>query len=167
MIPSGPDVVLRAIGTALAGVSIAFAGYMLAFGGGEIRVVGMDHLAIFAQPRGSAALAAVAVAAPLPAASGIAVDTAPTGSVAETPPDLQPPARPQIVAARRDRVWLSTEGKIVAAGPGEEVAGLGRIGAIIRRDGGWAVLDDEGRTLTTLAAPANGSVLFSRNLIFD
>ena len=60
MIPNEPDVGLRAIGTGLAGVSIAFAGYMLAFGGGEVRVIGMDHLALFAQPRGSA----IAVVAP-------------------------------------------------------------------------------------------------------
>ncbi len=103
----------------------------------------------------------------LRAAAATAVDPSPTGSVVEPQPNPQPPARPQIVAARRDRVWLSTEGKIVAAGPGEEVAGLGRIGAIVRREGGWAVLDDKGRTLTTLAASANGAVLFSRNLIFD
>ena len=166
MIPSGPDVALRAIGTALAGVSITFAGYMLAFGGGEIRVIGMDHLALFAQPRGST-IAPAAPAALLPVAGATAVDTAPTGSVAESEPNPRPQARPQIVAARPDRVWLNTEGKIVAAGPGEEVAGLGRIGAIVRRDGGWAVLDDKGRTLTTLAGPANGAVLFSRNLIFD
>lgn len=166
MIPTGPDIVLRAIGTALAGVSVTFAGYMFAFGGGEIRVVGMDYLAVFAQPRGSAIVMA-APAALLPGPPETAVDTAPTGSVVEPLLNPQPPARPQIVAARPDRVWISTEGKIVAAGPGEEVAGLGRIGAIVRRDGGWAVLDDQGRTLATLAAPANGVVLFSRNLIFD
>lgn len=166
MIPSELDLGLRAIGTGLAGVSIAFAGYMLAFGGGEVRVIGMDHLALFAQPRGSA-IAAAAPAALLPAAAATAVDTSPTGSVADPHPNPEPPPRPQIVAARPDRVWLNTEGKIVAAGPGEEVAGLGRIGAIVRRDGGWAVLDDKGRTLTTLAGSANSAVLFSRNLIFD
>jgi hypothetical protein len=124
----------------------------------------MDYLAIFAQPRG-AAIAVSVPAAPLPAVAAIAVDTSPTGSVADPQPDPPPP--PRMVAARPGRVWLDTEGKIVAAGPGEEVAGLGRIGAIVQRDGGWAVLDDRGRTLTTLAGGANGAVLFSRNLIFD
>ena len=52
MIAPGPEIWLRAVGTALAGVSIAFAGYMLAYGGGKVRVNGIDHLAIFAQPRG-------------------------------------------------------------------------------------------------------------------
>ena len=50
----GQEIVLRAVGTALAGLSVAFAGYMLAQGGGAVRVNGMEHLAIFAQPRGTA-----------------------------------------------------------------------------------------------------------------
>ena len=45
---AGPEIALRAVGTALAGLSIAFAGYMLAYGGGKVRVNGMEHLAIFA-----------------------------------------------------------------------------------------------------------------------
>ena len=53
MIPFGQEIALRAVGTALAGLSVAFAGYMLAYGGGTIRVNGMEHLAIFAQPRGA------------------------------------------------------------------------------------------------------------------
>ena len=49
----GTDVALRALGAALAGLSILFAAYMLADGGYKIRVNGMEHLAIFAQPRGA------------------------------------------------------------------------------------------------------------------
>jgi hypothetical protein len=89
-----------------------------------------------------------------------------TGSVEDLTP-RPPPARPGIVAARTDRVWLRIEGKIVSARPGEDVAGLGRIGAIVRRNGGWAVLDDRGATLLTLSSSANGAALFSRKLIFD
>ncbi len=166
MIPSGPDIALRAVGTALAGVSIAFAAYMLAYGDGRVRVLGMEHLAIFAQPRGSAIVGAPPPAPPQ-SANGTAIDMAATGSVAEGAPRPEPPARPEIVAARSDRVWLRTGGKIVAAQPGLDVAGLGRIGAIVRRGGGWVVLDDEGRTLLTLAGHANGAALFSRRLIFD
>ena len=163
MIPAGADIALRAVGTALAGVSIAFAGYMLAYGDGQVRVLGMEHLAIFAQPRG------LIVGEPPPGtppqAAG-AVDMAETGSVADL--TRRPlPARPGIVAARSDRVWLRIEGKIVSATPGEDVAGLGRIGAIVRRNGGWAVLDDRGTTLLTLSSSANGAALFSRKLIFD
>ena len=45
--------------------------------------------------------------------------------------------------------------------------GVGRIGAIVQRDGGWALVDDKGTTLLTVAKEANGAELFSRNLIFE
>jgi hypothetical protein len=158
----GIDVALRAVGTALASVSIAFAGYMLAYGGGEVRVVGMEHFAIFAQPRGAA------IVAPQPQPSGVtAVDMAAIGSVGESVAKPQPASRPEVVAARSDRAWLRIDGKIVAIAPGENVSGLGRIGAIVRRGGGWTILDDKGATLLTLAGPANGAALFSRRMIFD
>ena len=54
MVP-GQEIALRAIGTALAGMSIGFAVYMLAYGGGRTRINGLEHLAIFAQPRGGLA----------------------------------------------------------------------------------------------------------------
>src|SRR5271166_4903324 len=57
MMPLGQEIALRAVGTALAGLSVTFAGYMLANGDGRIRVNGMEHLAIFAQPRGGASAA--------------------------------------------------------------------------------------------------------------
>ena len=165
MIPSGPDIALRALGTALAGVSIAFAGYMLAYGGGKVRVLGMEHLAIFAQPRGPAIIAA------------------------------SPPSRRRERNRRRhggDRIGRRTRAESARQRPGRRSSpraaigygsgwteksspsrparmfpGLGRIGAILRRDGGWMVLDDKGATLLTLAGPANGAALFSRKLIFD
>ncbi len=64
-IAPGPEIWFRAVGTALAAASVLFAGYMLAYGGGKIRVNGIDHLAIFAQPRGHA-LAGVTVVARSP-----------------------------------------------------------------------------------------------------
>ena len=51
----GHEIAIRAVGTALAGMSIAFAVYMLAYGGGKTRINGLEHLAIFAQPRGERA----------------------------------------------------------------------------------------------------------------
>ncbi len=159
-IPNGPDVALRTIGFGLAGASIAFAGYMAAYGGGEVRVFGMEHLAIFAKPRGPAAVA------PSPPARATAIDMAATGSVADGASRPEPPA-PQMVAARSDRAWLRMGGKIVAAEPGEDIPGLGRLSAIVRRDGGWVLLGDEGKILLTLAGGANGAELFSRRLIFD
>ena len=165
MMPSGADIILRALGTALASVSIAFAGYMLAYGGGKVRVLGMDHLAIFSQPRGSSVVALPPPA--LPPRNEIAVDMAATGSVAESAPKTPSRERPQILAARSDRIWLRMDGKIVALAPGDAIPDLGRIGAIVSRGAEWAVLDDKGAVLMTLAAPANGAALFSRRLIFE
>ena len=164
MTPLGPDIALRAVGAALASVSIAFAGYMFAYGGGEVRVVGMEHLAIFAKPRGPSA---VGTAPPPPVSDATPVDMAATGSVPESASKPAPPSRPDIIAARADRIWLRIDRKIVSAAPGEEVPGLGRIGAIARGADGWTVRDAHGATLLRLAAPANGAALFSRKLIFD
>jgi hypothetical protein len=166
MIISGPDLSLRAFGAALAGGSIVFAGYMLAYGDGQVRILGMEHLAIFAQPRGPA-ITGPSPSELSPLANETAVDMAATGSVTAPAPRTQT-ARPlQIVAARSDRIWLRMDGKIVAVSPGEVVPGLGRIVAILRRGGEWRVLDDRGATLMTLPDPVNGAALFSRKLIFD
>jgi len=169
MIPSGPDVALRAIGVALASVSIAFACETLLYGDGKVHVTGMEHLAIFAQPRGAAIVAAPPPAAPAPppSPSRTGVDMATTGSLAEADVSPAHPLRPEIVAARADRVWLRIEGKIVAATPGDTIAGLGRIGGIVLHDAVWTVIDDKGAPLLTLPARANAAALFSKKLIFD
>ncbi len=79
----GHEIAIRAVGTALAGMSMAFAVYMLAYGGGKTRINGLEHLAIFAQPRGSAVGAPPAkVPTPKAANAGAAVDMATTGSFA-------------------------------------------------------------------------------------
>lgn len=156
------DIALRAIGTALAAISLAFAVYMLANGGGKLRVNGAEYLAIFAQPRGGAPAKPTdrhSLAAPAP------IDLEATGSVAgaaETPaPSVE------IVAARADRVWFKIDDAIVAAAPGDEVPHVGHIAAIVPRDGGWAVLGDKGETLTALPKGANAAPLFARKLMFQ
>lgn len=164
MIAPGPEIWLRAIGTAIAGASLAFAGYMLAYGGGKVRVNGIDHLAIFAQPRGPTAADAAEIARspeiePLGASAASTVDHE---------ADAQPAPRPaRIVAARPDRVWLMIGGAIRSAGPNDDVPGVGRISAIVRRNDGWALVDDRGTTLLTVANDANGAQLFSHKLIFE
>jgi hypothetical protein len=164
MIGTGPEIWIRAVGMALAGVSIAFAGYMLACGGGKVRVNGIDHLAIFAQPRGPVGsgdnrIARSPESNPLDALAGSIVDRE-----ANAESDL---AQARIVAARPGRVWLMIGGAIRSAGPRDDVPGVGRIGAIVKRDDGWAVVDDKGTTLLTVANGANGAELFSRNRIFE
>jgi hypothetical protein len=156
---STPDIVLRAVGTALAGASMAFAGFMLAFGGDEVRVFGIEHLEIFARPHG-------APRDGLPPVRG-AVDMSSTGSVADLSPSSAPQLRPGIVAARGGHAWLRVDGKILPVSPGQIVAGLGQIAAIVHRDGGWAVLDEKGATLLALPDSANGAGLFSRRLMFE
>jgi hypothetical protein len=165
----GQETAIRALGTALAGVSVAFAVYMLAYGGGKTRINGMEYLAIFAQPRGPlSAVSPIRAPGPAPTAGAPNVDTATTGSLAHSSSNAAQQPRPiEIVAARADRVWLKIDGAIRSAAPGDSVAGVGRIGAIVPRDGGWAVLDDKGATLLTLAKGANGASLFSRKMIFE
>lgn len=155
----GFDIWVRAVGTALAAASVAFAGYMLACGGGKVRVNGIEHLAIFAQPRGGSTEAQLQKDEALDATTGSISDR---GEGA--PPAVQPT---RILAVRNDRVWLMVGGRIRSAGPSDDVPGVGRIGAIVRRDGGWALLDDKGATLLTLAGDANGARLFSRSMIFE
>jgi hypothetical protein len=161
----GQEIAIRAVGSALAGVSIAFAVYMLAYGGGKTRINGLEHLAIFAQPRGAASGAPPAEGSVPPTA---AVDMATTGSFAASVSKLAPDPRPvEIVAARADRVWLRVDGALRSAVPGDNVPGVGRIGTIVPRDGGWALLDDQGATLLAVRKGANAAALFARKKIFE
>jgi len=159
------EIVIRALGSALAGLSMAFAIYMLAYGGGRTRIYGMEHLAIFAQPRGPGG--AVGDPALLSAGSVPAVDMTATGALASA--DAKAPrARPvEIVAAQADRVWLNVGGAIRMAVPGDVIAGLGRIGSIAPRAGGWVLLDDKGAELLSVTKGANGAPLFTRRKIFE
>ena len=160
------ETVIRAVGMALASTSAAFAIYMLAYGAGKTRINGMEHLAICAPPRGPGG----AVRGPsTPSADApAAVDMAATGSVAASVGQAATGARPiEIVAAEVDRVWLKIDGAIRTAAPGDNVAGLGRIGAIVARNGGWVLLDDKGAELLSVAKGANGASLFTRRRIFE
>jgi hypothetical protein len=160
------ETVIRAVGMALASLSAAFAMYMLAYGAGKTRINGMEHLAIFAQPRGPGG----AARGPTPpsADASTALDMAATGSLAASAGQAGVGGQPvEIVAAEAARVWLRINGAIRTAAPGDNVAGLGRIGAIVARNGGWAVLDDKGKELLSVAKGANGASLFTRRRIFE
>jgi hypothetical protein len=160
------ETVIRAVGMALASLSLGFAMYMLVYGGGKTRINGMDHLAIFAQPRGPGN--AVRGPAPPDADASKPVDMEATGSLAASTVQPGPTPRPvEIVAAKADRVWLKIDGGIRMAAPGETVAGLGRIGSIVARNDGWAVLDDKGKELLAVSKGGNGASLFTRRRIFE
>ena len=64
-------------------------------------------------------------------------------------------------------MWLRLDGAIRAAAPGDDVPRVGHIAAIVPRDGGWALLDNKGGTLLTVAKRANGASLFARKRIFE
>ena len=166
MMPLGQEIALRAVGTALAGLSVAFAGYMLAQGGGRIRVNGMEHLAIFAQPRGAPSAEKPLVLPPLTELD-TPVDLTTTGSVDGGVRPAAAPRPVEIVAARADRVWLRIDGAIRAAAPGDDVPRVGHIASIVPRDGGWALVDDKGATLLSVAKRENGASLFARKRIFE
>ena len=160
------ETVIRAVGMTLASLSMGFAMYMLAYGGGKTRINGMDHLAIFAQPRGPGNV--VRDLEPAPTDAAPQVDMEATGSLAaSTGLAAQGPRPIEIVGAQTDRVWLKVDGAIRTATPGGTVPGLGRIGAIVARDGGWALLDDQRKALLTVAKGANGASLFTRRRIFE
>jgi hypothetical protein len=165
MMPLGQEIALRAVGTALAGLSVAFAGYMLAQGGERIRVNGMEHLAIFAQPRGAAAEKSLV----LPPLTELErpVDLTTTGSVDGGVRPAAPPRPVEIIAARADRVWLRIDGAIRSATAGDDVPRVGHIASIVPRDGGWALVDDKGATLLSVAKRENGASLFARKRIFE
>jgi len=160
------ETVIRAVGMALASLSAAFAMYMLAYGAGKTRINGMEHLAIFAQPRGPGNV----VHDPAPPSTDAAksVDMAATGSVAASASLGTSAPRPvEIVGADADRVWLKIDGAIRMATPGETVPGLGRIGSIVGRNDGWAVLDDNGVELLAMSKATNGAAFFTRKRIFE
>jgi hypothetical protein len=95
------------------------------------------------------------------------VDLTTTGSVDDGVRPAAPPRPVEIIAARADRVWLRIDGAIRAAAPGDDVPRVGHIASIVPRDGGWALVDDNGATLLTLAKRANGATLFARKRIFE
>jgi hypothetical protein len=163
------EIAIRAVGMALAGLSVAFAVYMLAYGGGKMRVNGVEYLAIFAQPRGATGEEpAIKATALPPTAAAPIIDIAATGSLGAPSGKAAQDSRPaEIVAARADRVWLRIDGAIRSAAPGDSVAGVGRISAIVERNGGWIVLDDKGATLFSVAKGANAASLFFRKMIFE
>ena len=160
------ELALAGLGLGLAALSVGFAGYMAALGDHQPRVNGMQYLAIFAQPRGAGGTSETPARRPTTAA---AVDPTATGSIAPRPPRTATANEPaEIVTADRTKAWIKIEGTIRAAAPGDTLPGLGRIAAIVERDGRWIALDDAGKELVAGAkAQGNGTAALFRPLIFD
>ena len=169
MVP-GQEIAIRAVGTALAGMSMAFAIYMLAYGGGKTRINGLEHLAIFAQPRGSSGAASPAEGpAPPTADGGAAVDMTTTGSFAASAGKAAPESRPIFDPAIHMNA-TGFAGVTLDRRTGvhdREFVPIRQHLHIVARDGGWALLDDKGAALLAVTKAANGAALFARKRIFE
>ena len=78
--------------------------------------------------------------------------------------------RVQLLVRRGGRAGVGAGGALDQAGDlgvAEAVAGLGRIATIAARNGGWVLLDDQGKELLRVAKGANGASLFTRRRIFE
>jgi hypothetical protein len=150
------DVALAGVGLATATGSVVFAGAMLMRDDHAPGVNGLEYLAIFARPRGGAKTAEPPVAT---------IDTTPVGSIGRAgPPEMDGYA---IVAARADFAWVREGARIFAVRPGDVLPRLGRVSAVMRREGRWTIVGDAGTALVsgTAAAPEPGGP-FARRLIF-
>ncbi len=182
------DIALVGAGVAMAVGSIVFAAAMLGQGDHPPRINGMQYLAIFAKPRGSAQprlAQSPVVAATAPRVVGATLDMTPTGAVARDAVDMAPtgsiprgaagesnaPETYRIIAIEPDMAWLSNGAEIRVVRPGDVAPGLGRIASIMQRDGRWALIGESGATLLTSDKPdpqeaGKGDGPFARRMIF-
>ena len=75
----------------------------------------------------------------------------------------------RLVAVESGIAWLRNSAETRVIKPGDFAPGLGRIAAIVEREGRWTLLDDSGATLLTEDPPdAAGAAVnpFSRRMIF-
>jgi hypothetical protein len=185
------DVALFGVGVSTAAASVVFAVAMFAHGGGAPMVNGMQYLGVFGQPHGHVAVVAsvepalARAAAPIPAATKVAaagsaaparanprqsIDMSPTGSIVRGGDDANPEADPyRLVAVEPGMAWLrnSVETRVIKTG--DFAPGLGRVAAIVLRQGRWALLDESGAVLLAADSPASpGAAVnpFSRRMIF-
>ncbi len=154
----------RVIDLALIGASmftaagaVGFAGYMTLTGVGAPMILGMDHLAIFAQPS-HPHHAETPQFGP--------VDMSPVGAIPHEKDHVNGYA---LVGAQTRFAWLREGNRIFAVRPGEVVPRLGRIAAIEQRDGRWTLVDEKGAPMIVSAipdlAPSAGG-RFDKRMIF-
>jgi hypothetical protein len=167
-------------GLTSAAASVVFAAAMVSRGDHQPLVNGMQYLAIFAQPSGRTAPSAPTATtkfATLGASPGSArtdagasIDFNPTGSiprvVAEEPAQSDPY---RLVAVEPGMAWLRNGAEMRVVKPGDVAPGLGRIAAIVKRDGRWALVGDSGVALLVADPPpsvAPAEDRFARGMIF-
>ena len=185
------DIALFGAGVTTAAASVVFAAVMFTRGGDAPLVNGLQYLGVFGAPHGHFAIVATVgpaparAAAPAPAATRVAdartgaparadsrqsIDMSPTGSIFRSGDDAAPVADPyRLVAVEPGMAWLrnSVETRVIKTG--DVAPGLGRIAAIVERQGRWTLLDDSGAVLLAADLPASpGAAVnpFSRRMIF-
>jgi hypothetical protein len=188
------DIALFGAGVTTAAASVVFAATMFARSDNTPLVNGMQYLGVFGQPHGHAAIVAAAepaparVAPPAPAAAGTAasriadagaaaparadshqsIDMSPTGSISHG--DANADADPyRLVAVEPGMAWLRNSVETRVVKPGDFAPGLGRVAAIVEREGRWTLLDDSGAVLIAADPAASAGVAvnpFSRRMIF-
>ncbi len=183
------DIALFGAGVTTAAASVAFAAVMFTHAGDAPLVNGMQYLGVFGQPHGHVAVVAATAparaAAPTPAATKVAdakaapparadsrqsIDMSPTGSIVHSGDDAPPIGDPyRLVAVEPGMAWLrnSVETRVVKTG--DFAPGLGRVAAIVERQGRWTLLDETGAALLAADLPAAAGATvnpFSRRMIF-
>jgi hypothetical protein len=179
------DIALFGVGVTSAAASVIFAAVMFSRPGEAPMVNGLQYLGVFGAPHGHGAVVASAeparaapakvadakTATPARADAGQSVDMSPTGSIARAGDNAPPADDPyHLVAVEPGMAWLrnSVETRVIKTG--DVAPGLGRIAAIVRRDGRWTLLDDTGVAVLMSEPPAAGPAPanpFSRRMIFD
>jgi hypothetical protein len=185
------DIALFGVGVTTATASVVFATVMFTRAGDAPMVNGLQYLGVFGQPHGHVAIVATVgpaparAAAPVPAASKVAdsrtatqgradshqsIDMSPTGSIVRSGDDATPDLDPyRLVAVEPGMAWLrnSVETRVIKTG--DVAPGLGRVAAIVERQGRWTLLDDSGAVLLVADPPGAASAAvnpFSRRMIF-
>ena len=185
------DIALFGAGVTTAAASVVFAAVMFTRGGDAPMVNGLQYLGVFGQPHGHVAIVAtvgpaparaaapaaaatrvadVRTAAPARAGSRQSIDMSPVGSIFRSGDDATPAADPyRLVAVEPGMAWLrnSVETRVIKTG--DFAPGLGRVAAIVERQGRWTLLDDSGAVLLAADPPgAAGAAVnpFSRRMIF-
>ncbi|THD49324.1 MAG: hypothetical protein E7774_01395 [Bradyrhizobium sp.] len=173
---SAIDVALISAGLASAAASVVFAAAMVSRGDHAPLVNGMKYLAIFSQPRlhalpsSAPTVVAGGQTAPATGADGKAIDFDPTGSIFRVAGDDASQSDPyHLVAVEPGMAWLRNSAEMRVVKPGDIAPGLGRVAAIVKRDGRWTLIDDSGTSLLTADPPQSAAVAqdpFSRRMIF-
>ncbi|MGA2491657.1 MAG: hypothetical protein ABSF67_01765 [Roseiarcus sp.] len=185
------DIALFGFGVTSAAASVVFAAVMFTRAGDAPMVNGMQYLSVFAQPHRHIAVVAsvepapARAAAPAPIATKVAdsktaaparadprqsIDMSPTGSIVRGGDDAPADADPyRLVAVEPGMAWLrnSVETRVIKTG--DFAPGLGRVAAIVERQGRWTLLDESGAVLLAadpLASPGAAVNPFSRRMIF-